>query len=671
VADLRSIILGTAGHIDHGKTALVKALTGIDTDRLKEERRRGITIELGFAHMRLQDVVFGVVDVPGHERFIKSMVAGAGGIDMVMLVVAADEGVMPQTREHLDICQLLGVQRGCVALTKVDLVDREWLALVQEDLRQVMVPTFLHQAPIVPCSAVTGEGLEALRRVLLELAADVQRRDPRGLLRLPLDRVFTLKGFGTIVTGTLLSGTLRPGDEVAVLPTSISAKVRSVQVHGEEVDHAVAGQRTAVNLGGVDRQDVSRGEVLVHPGTLAPSSMIDVLVQLLPGTHKPLAPRSKVLFHIGTRQQEATCVLLEGGALEPGQQAVAQLRFELPVVALPGDRFILRGFRKQENYGTTVGGGTVLRVLSRRLKPRQTEEVALLRRHRAAQGLGPHGAHLSPGPSGGEPGSGAPAASAARDELQHVALELSGAGPTGLTRAQLQQRLPYVPAHLDKLLQHLRSRRQAIQYDADSGATVHGERWEQLKQRLLAMVEAHHAQHALEPGIDREELRSRLGAMIGPRQYGRLLAELEGTSQLVVERDVCRLPQHTMQTAASAIRPLADRIIQTYEGAGLAPPRDGTLAEALAARSADVTAAIRLLLDEGALVKAADLYFTRPQVERLQQRLVAFLREQGQITPPQFKELVGQSRKFTIPLAEYFDAQKVTLRVGDLRKLRA
>jgi selenocysteine-specific elongation factor len=641
-----SVILGTAGHIDHGKTALVKALTGIDTDRLKEERRRGITIELGFAHLELGQTRFGVVDVPGHERFIKSMVAGAGGIDLVLLVVAADEGVMPQTREHLDICGLLGVRRGCVALTKTDLVDPDWLELVQEDLRQVLEPTFLADAPIVPCSATTGEGLEALREALGRAAAAVEPRDPRGLLRLPLDRVFTLKGFGTIVTGTLVSGTVQAGEEVEVLPTSLRAKIRGVQVHGDEVDRAVAGQRTALNLGGVDRQEVSRGEVLAHRGTLAPSPMIDALVTLLPGTRRPLPARSKVLFHIGTRQQEATCVLVgHGGRLEPGQQALAQLRFELPVVALPGDRFILRGFHKQENYGTTVGGGTVLRVLTRRIRPRHSGSVDLLARVMRA--------HQE------------------EDVEERVSLELEGAGAAGLTRAELQQRLPYVPARQERVLQQLLSRRRAIRFDNETGATIHAEHFDHLARRVLEIVARHHRDQPLVAGIGREELRSRLGGSASPRLFGRLLSEIEGRGELAVEREICRLAGHTVQTAATEIRPLADRILSAYAAAGLGPPREATLPAELGAAAADVAAAIKLLVDEHALVKVADLYFARPALEALRGRLVEFLEEHGQISAPQFKELVGQSRKFVIPLAEYFDAQKVTLRVGDFRKLRA
>ncbi len=636
----RSVILGTAGHIDHGKTALVKALTGIDTDRLKEEQRRGITIELGFAHLELGEVRFGVVDVPGHERFIKSMVAGAGGLDLVMLVVAADEGVMPQTREHLDICQLLGVERGLVALTKADLVDDEWLKLVTDDVRSFLAGSSLAEAPIVPCSAVTGAGLPALRAALAELASGISARDPHGLLRLPLDRVFTMKGFGTVVTGTLLSGSLALGEETAVLPGGVTSKVRGLQVHGEPVERAVAGQRTAVNLGGVERQAVARGEVLVHPGMLHPSSMIDVQLRLLPGTRRSLPARAKVLFHIGTRQQEATCVLLEAPRLEAGQAALAQLRFQEPVVALPGDRFILRGFQKQENYGTTVGGGRVIRVLSRRLRPRDEAAIALVKRMAAAE----------------------------REE--RVALELLAAGPTGLTREGLQQRLPLVPDELEKHLQRLRERGGVVRFDRESDAMVHAEHFRWLLDRCRELVSRHHAERPLEAGISREELRSRIATELDPRLYFAVLQALEKAGELVVERELCYRKGHKREAAGGSLQPLVGRIRELYQKAALAPPRDGTLAAELRAEPGQVSAALKLLIDGGELVKVSDLYFARAAVDELRGRLVAFLEKEGQLSPTQWKELVGQSRKFTIPLAEYFDAQKVTLRVGDLRKLR-
>ncbi len=634
------VILGTAGHIDHGKSALIKALTGINPDRLKEEQQRGITIELGFAHLTVGEQHFGVVDVPGHERFIKSMVAGAGGIDLVILVVAADEGVMPQTREHLDICQLLGVQRGLLALTKTDLVEPDWLELVEDDLQQFLQGTFLEGAAVVPCSAQTGAGLNTLKEHLALLASSIQPRDPHGLLRLPLDRVFTIKGFGTVVTGTLLSGTLQVGQEVMVLPGDITGKVRGIQVHGEAVEQAQAGQRTAVNIGGVDRHAVARGEVLVHPDTLAPSSMIDAEVHLLPSLRKPLPRRSKVLFHLGTRQQEGTCVLLNKPQLEPGEEAIAQLRFELPVVALPEDRFILRGFRKLENYGTTVGGGKILRVLSRKMRPRDHEAIALLQE------------------------------AATAPTLQRLALEILAAGPPGISRLQLRQRLPLLPEELDRLLNQLLNQKLILRFDKESGAVVHMEHVRSLLDQIRAIVDTFHREQALEAGISREELRSRLGSGVSPRLFFALLQALEKGGDLEVEREICYRPGHTQKRGSHTIRPLAEKIGALYKDARLGPPRDATLAEQLDADPQSVADAIKLLVDEQTLVKVSALFFHRPALEDLEGRLVAFLEAEGEIAAAQFKELVGQSRKFTIPLAEHFDAQRVTLRVGDLRKLR-
>ena len=635
-----SVILGTAGHIDHGKTALVKALSGIDTDRLKEERRRGITIELGFAHLRLGDALLGIVDVPGHERFIKSMVAGAGGIDLVMLVVAADEGVMPQTREHLDICQLLGVQRGLVALTKCDLVDEEWTELVADDLAQTLTGSFLEGAPIIPCSAHTGAGMERLKQTLAQQAALVRPRDATGLLRLPLDRVFSIKGFGTVVTGTLLSGSVSLGDDLSVLPTGVSGKVRGIEVHGEAVERAVAGQRTAVNLGGVDRQEVGRGEVLVRPGALSPSHMMDATVDLLPGTAKGFSRRTKVLFHLGTRQQEGACVLLDPIKLEPGGSALAQLRFETPVVALPGDRFILRGFRKQLNYGTTIGGGTVIRVLSRKVRPRDSKPI---------QGL-----H----------------AMAVADPQQRVALEVQAAGPTGLTLAQLQERIPLVPAALDKTLHRLKELGHLIAFDRERGAVIHSEPFETLRQRALQITDAFHADTPLEVGISKEELRSRLGRGLEPRLFHALLSDLSRKGLMALEQHHCRRPDHQVKVAASALRPLARRIGQMFHDAALAPPKEAVVVQQTGEDPDLVRSALKLLCEEGDLERLGALHFDVGALQELQQRLTDYLEDNGTITPAQFKELVGQSRKFTIPLAEYFDARKVTLRIGDIRKLR-
>ncbi|HEX8951082.1 MAG TPA: selenocysteine-specific translation elongation factor [Polyangia bacterium] len=364
-------VIGTAGHIDHGKTTLVRALTGIDTDRLKEEKERGITIELGFAHLTLPTgETVGVVDVPGHERFVRTMVAGAVGIDLVVLVVAADEGVMPQTREHLDICGLLGITRGVVALTKADLVDAELRELAVADIGETLRGTFLEGAPIIAVSAKSGEGLDALKSAIAAGLREVPGKDPEALARLPIDRVFSMKGFGTVVTGTLWAGRIKPGDDLVALPPlpgGAPGKVRGVQVHGVTVGEARAGNRTAINLT-TPKEQLARGQVLVRPGELEAGRLVDVRLRYLATSKRALKRRARLLVHAGTAQSLATLSLLDGNELEPGQSGLAQLALDEPMVLLPGDRFILRGFALQRHHGTTVGGGVVLRTLGARLR---------------------------------------------------------------------------------------------------------------------------------------------------------------------------------------------------------------------------------------------------------------------------------------------------------------
>ncbi|HKC13729.1 MAG TPA: selenocysteine-specific translation elongation factor, partial [Vicinamibacteria bacterium] len=353
---MRSFIVGTAGHIDHGKSGLVQALTGTDPDRLKEEKERGITIDLGFAHLALaEDVVASFIDVPGHERFVRNMLAGAHGIDAVLLVVAADESVMPQTREHFHICRLLGVPRGLVALTKCDLADADSQALAEMEVRELLAGSFLDGRPIVRVSARTGVGLERLRAALLELARESPPRGAGGLLRLPVDRVFTLRGFGTVVTGTLVSGALNVGEEVEILPSGRRARVRGVQIHGESVETAAAGNRTAVNLAGLEVEDLARGDVLARPGTLRPTRMLDAELTLLPG-EKALADQSRVRVHVASAEALGRVRLLGGGRVEPGHTALVQLRLERPVAAGRGDRLIIRSY----SPAATIGGARVL-----------------------------------------------------------------------------------------------------------------------------------------------------------------------------------------------------------------------------------------------------------------------------------------------------------------------
>jgi selenocysteine-specific elongation factor len=647
-----SIVIGTAGHIDHGKTALTRALTGIDTDRLKEEKARGITIELGFAWLDLGGLRCGVVDVPGHERFVRTMVAGATGIDLVILVIAADEGVMPQTREHLDICRLLRVPRGVVALTKSDLVAPDWVELVREDLRATLRGTFLEAAPVIPCSAVTGQGLAELKAALRELATQVPGRDEDGLARLPIDRVFTMHGFGTVVTGTLAAGRLAVDDEVEALPGGARGKVRGVQVHGAATSVALAGQRTAVNLGGVPRDAIARGEILGHAGVLRPSSLIEAEVELLTAARLPLGRRTRLLCHAGTAQVPCLVVLLEGAEVPPGGSAFVQLHLGSGLALLPGDRFILRGFTPQEHYGTTVGGGRVLRVLATRVRRRDPEVAARLRRLAAA------------------------------DLPTRVALTVEAAGVAGLTRAELQQRLGDPPRAVDGALQPLLSTRTLVRFDAERGAVAHQGAVAALEAAALQAVQAFHEAQPRQPGIGREELRSKLPPHAPARLVHVAVEALRARGALTAERDLLRLPGHVADAPAAGGPSLRQQIASLYAAARLQPPRHAEVAGRLAAAAprggagaapatGEVREALELLAREGTLVRVSpELFFDRGAVDELRARLLAYLAEHGTITAQAFKELCDASRKYSIPLAEHFDAEKVTLRVGEIRRRR-
>ncbi|MFT3912770.1 MAG: selenocysteine-specific translation elongation factor [Anaeromyxobacteraceae bacterium] len=643
---MKRVVLGTAGHIDHGKTALVRALTGVDTDRLAEEKRRGITIELGFAHLALPNgTVAGVVDVPGHERFVRAMAAGAGGIDLVMLVVAADEGLMPQTREHLDICRLLGVPAGIVVVTKSDLLSglgADWLGLLEEEIRAATKGSFLEAAPIVPVSAVSGDGIPRLLEELAKLAAAVPERPADGPLFLPLDRAFSLKGFGTVVTGTLLSGELAPEDEVVLLPGHPTPlRVRSVQVHGKPAPKALAGQRTAVNLPGVETSAVHRGQVLVKPGVVPASSLLDVEVALLEAAPGPLRHRAKLLLHVGTMQAQCAVSWLDRAELAPGGAAFGQLRLMEPVAALPGQRFILRGFAALEGRGHTVAGGRILGVAAprrRRGRPEPLQALKVL--------------------ATGEPDA-------------RLATVLEGAGPAGLEAPALQGRTALAAKAVQAGLERLGARGAAVLFDREKRAWAGGQVAAELSRRIVAAVDAFHAAHPLEAGVGREALRGRLPPVVDPRLFQRLLAGLAEKGELVVEGDAVRRKGHTAAAAGGAGGALKDRVAEVLAKGGLTPPWLNELPAAAGASTGDVAAVLKLLLAEGKVVRAsAELWFDAAAVAGLKDRLVGHLKAHKEITTQAFKDLVGATRKHVIPLAEYFDREKVTLRVGEKRILR-
>jgi len=642
------LVLGTAGHIDHGKTALVRALTGIDTDRLAEEKRRGITIELGFAHLALPGGdVAGVVDVPGHERFVRSMAAGAGGIDLVVLVIAADEGVMPQTREHLDICRLLGVPRGLTAVTKSDLLPElgaEWLPLLEGEIRAATRGTFLEDAPIVPCSARTGEGLEALKAAIAERARGLPERPADGPLFLPIDRAFTLRGFGTVVTGTLLSGALAAEEHVALLPAPPGGpelRVRSLQVHGQATARALAGQRTAVNLPGVEAAAISRGQVLCRPGELPASRLLDVELQLLAAAPRGLRHRARLLLHVGTAQVEAAVSLLDRPELPPGGTALAQLRLDEPVAALPGQRFILRGFAAIEGRGRTVAGGRVLAIAARRRRRGRPEELVQLQ------------------------------ALAGSDADARLAALLAQAGPAGLSEAQLLGRAALSPRAVQAGLERLGARGAAVLFDRERRTFASGEVVKALSEKLRAAVAAFHKAKPLAAGMGKAELRGRLPPVADARLFQRILGQLVEKGILLLEGELVRLPEHRAAGGGGAGAELKGRLAGALARAGLTPPALAELPAALSASAGDVQAVVKLLAAEGAIVRVSpELYFDAGAVAGLQTRLTAWLREKREMSTQEFKELVGATRKHVIPLAEYFDRQKVTLRVGEKRVLR-
>ncbi|MBW1713103.1 MAG: selenocysteine-specific translation elongation factor, partial [Deltaproteobacteria bacterium] len=480
----RRIVLGTAGHIDHGKTSLIKALTGIDTDRLKEEKQRGITIELGFAHLTLNDGQrIGVVDVPGHERFVRTMVAGASGVDLVALVIAADEGVMPQTKEHVDVCQLLGIRDGLVVLTKIDLVEDDWLELVTEDVKIYLAQTFLQDAELTAVSAQTGQGLERLMAVLTEKCASLKERRKGGPFRLPVDRIFTMKGFGTVVTGTSLSGRIEVGQSVVVQPRGLKAKVRGLQVHGREVSSASSGLRTAVNLQGLERHQFQRGDVLASPEALTPSQRLDATLRLIKAAPRPLKNRASVHFHLGAADHLARVIPLGQEVIEPGQEDYVQLILEEPAVCLPGDHFVIRSYSPP----LTIGGGRILSVLPARRKRFDLQALAALKT-------------LDQG-----------------SLTQRMALIVQESRLTGLSRSDLKAQLGLTDKEIDGPLNELLSQQVLIRYDREGQRMVHAQALAALGQEIESFIAAFHQANPLKPGLPKEEIKTRLKLYADPK----------------------------------------------------------------------------------------------------------------------------------------------------------
>ncbi|GFE59853.1 selenocysteine-specific translation elongation factor [Geobacter sp. AOG2] len=634
---MKNLILGTAGHIDHGKTSLVRCLTGIDTDRLKEEKARGITIELGFAHLELSGGIrFGIVDVPGHERFVRAMVAGVGGMDVVMLVVAADEGIMPQTREHMDILRLLGVKKGLVALTKRDLVEREWLELVTEEVREFVAGSFLEDAPIMPVSSRTAEGLEELKAVLADLAGAVDEKRREGQYRLPVDRVFTMAGFGTVVTGTLLSGEIAVGDDLKLLPSAREGRVRGIQAHGRKVERGLAGQRLAVNLQGVDLDQVHRGDVVVPRDVFQATRAVDVRLDYLPTAPRELKHRAGVRLHSATYEVQAHVILLDRDVLQPGDSAYVQLRLSEPVLLISGDSYILR----TASPAVTIGGGVVLDPFPPGRRRRSEETVQLLD-------------------------------SLENQEHQRISALIIGQSKlTGISFDDILLRSGIPRKAAEAAISALLSTGDILQMTREPRIFLAKEAFGTLKNGLVDEVNAFLAANPLKEGIGKEELRTRLPKRSDPRFFTPLLSALERDGLLVPERDIVR-PAGRAVPAASQAGDMTAAVSLFLREKALEPSSIKELMERLHCSEKSVRDTIALLTRTGSAVRiASDLFYAGEALETLRQKLVRHLQENGGITPPEYRELTGLSRKFLIPLLEYFDSEKVTIRVGDKRVLR-
>lgn len=612
-------IIGTAGHIDHGKTALVRALTGIDTDRLEEEKRRGISIDLGFAHLQLTaEVSCGFVDVPGHERFVKNMLAGVGGIDLVLLVVAADESIKPQTREHFDICRLLGIPRGIVVITKSDLVDPELVDLVKLEVDEFTAGSFLEKAPKVAVSAVTGAGLPDLKREIATLAKTIPAKNVSHHFRLPVDRAFSMKGFGAVVTGTLVSGSLRVEQEVEIQPSGRQVRVRGIQVHGKAVTKAFAGQRTAVNLGGIDHSELHRGMVLTDPQRFTATKIVDCSINLLP-TAKPLRHRAPVHFHCGTAEIEAEVRIPNGARIEPGSKGYARLALREPTLLLPGDRFILRMFSPV----VTIAGGTVLDIAPPRKLSTAGERLAAI--------------------------ESAPIARRASLLVREAPLGMSLAAlisRTGLTARELQSAISAAKLH----------------WIEDHHWVLDPQTLAELQSRMKKTLSAFHSQHPLQPGLSKEVLRSRDLAGSPPFLLDALLRITPG---ITAEGDVIRLSSHKLALKGDEEQALK-KIEQAFATAGLAVPSAQEVLKSCGVDAVRARSLLQILFRDRRLVKVAeDLLFHPTALETLRQLLAG--RKGVRFSVPEFKDWTGVSRKYAIPLLEYLDRERITRREGDSR----
>jgi selenocysteine-specific elongation factor len=623
---MRHIILGTAGHIDHGKSSLVKALTGVDPDRLKEEKERGITIDIGFADLIYPEsgLTVGIVDVPGHEKLIRNMLAGAGGIDIVLLVIAADEGIMPQSREHLAICDLLKIRSGLIAITKTDLVEKDWVELVKDEIRTFVKDTFLEGAPIVPVSARTGENIDLLKQEIRAIALAAAPKNPEGLFRLPIDRVFTLKGFGTVVTGTAISGTVSLEEPVEILPAGIMTKVRGLHSHGKAIEQAWAGQRVALNLQGVEKESLKRGDVVVTPSRFVSTRSLDAFLELLEGAPL-LKSKSLVHFYVGTAETVARVILYGMEELKPGGRCYCQLRLQEPVIAMAGDRYIMRRFSPLE----TLGGGVIVDPWPPKRRRREgIEDLALL-----------HMGELD----------------------QKISLKVEKAGPQGISVAAIMGWIKAEPKAVEGAINKLLQAGEISQFEDQ---LIHKKTLSSLREAVNGILRAFHKKNPLKAGMSKEELRNQI--KIDARMFNFILT---GLKNITVDKDLVRLTEFKIALSSSE-EGYSSKILALLEKGGFQPPLQEELKALLKADSRRLADIMGLLAKEKSIVRINEsLWLSAHYYEQMISLVHSFFSTHQGMTVAEFRDLLNTSRKYALPFLEYLDSQKITIRTGDVRKL--
>ena len=632
---MQNVIVGTAGHVDHGKTCLIKALSGIDTDRLKEEKKRGITIELGFANLIDTDGVhIGIIDVPGHEKFVKNMLAGIGGIDLVLLVIALDEGVMPQTVEHFEILKMLQIRQGIVVLTKSDTVDSDWADMVEEDVRELIKGSFLEQAELIRVSSYTGENIDVLRQKIVAMAKQAgKRREEKELFRLPIDRVFTMEGFGTVVTGTLIEGMCEAGEEVMVYPQERLLKIRGVQSHGQKEEKACAGQRTAINLAGIKKEELSRGEVLAHPGSLVNSTMVDATLRLFDSTQRKLKNGDRVHLSYGSAQAIGKVILLDCDVVEAGQEALVQLRFDDPICVKRNDKFIIRFYSPVE----TFGGGTVLNPAADKHKRGQEDVIESLKLKKTGTDM---------------------------EILEQMVNEESRRFPEA---EDLAAWMDLTVSEAEQMLDTLRNKKKILHLN--DGSFVGKAYWEKVSELANQVLAHFHRENPIVEGMDREELKSRLAERMhlkSGKKAEALIAELEKRKVITIQGSVVSVAGFTVSYSDEASQMMTD-MENIYKKAGIEVPSTDELVGAYKDRK-QARQVLSELTKKGILVKAGTgVLMHKEHWDRALNILREHLAANPQITLGEFRDLLGTSRKYAVMLLETYDQMKITKKTGDVR----